>query len=322
MSEIETPEITLIRLLKGNVQVVRDNGSLANVEVSGENPDGEAFRGFDGQVTVGLADTVDQKLELTGKTRKRTSTLRVNVWTVEQAGALEPAKTLHSKLVAEVNRVIRQNRLAPNQTVYSLYGLGAGSQTHQAYVGNAAASPHAGSWLELTSEDYVKLWAPDSNSVTVSRSESGETAALLFGFKPDSRKNVAKKVMVLFVGCGSASSGNYVSVQVWNHVTEAWEHTQSGSADSDQTLAITLTADLPSYIDGEGYVWLLAQTSPSDGQTPSVLHCNYATCTVTVNGATYCDVSGYRDLHRADTKPPIYRTEFTVKSWFFENIGV
>jgi hypothetical protein len=27
-------------------------------------------------------------------------------------------------------------------------------------------------------------------------------------------------------------------------------------------------------------------------------------------------------LDRVDVKPFIFRTEFTVKSWFFENIGV
>jgi len=45
-------------------------------------------------------------------------------------------------------------------------------------------------------------------------------------------------------------------------------------------------------------------------------------CKVTVNGITYCDVTSFRDVDRIDVKPFIYRTEFALKSWFFENIGV
>jgi hypothetical protein len=60
----------------------------------------------------------------------------------------------------------------------------------------------------------------------------------------------------------------------------------------------------------------------SDGADPAVLQCDYASCVVTVNGITYCDVAGFRNLDRVDVKPFIFRTEFTVKSWFFENIGV
>lgn len=36
----------------------------------------------------------------------------------------------------------------------------------------------------------------------------------------------------------------------------------------------------------------------------------------------YLDVVSYRDLDRVDVKPFIYRTEFVLKSWVFEDIGV
>jgi hypothetical protein len=62
-------------------------------------------------------------------------------------------------------------------------------------------------------------------------------------------------------------------------------------------------------------------TNACDGQTPAVLNCEYAACTVTVKGITYCDLVSYRDVDRVDVSPTIFRTEFIVKSWFFENIG-
>jgi hypothetical protein len=60
MSEAENPAATLARLLKMNLHVVKDNGALANINVSTEYPNFEAFKGFDGQVTVGGAETSDQ----------------------------------------------------------------------------------------------------------------------------------------------------------------------------------------------------------------------------------------------------------------------
>ena len=84
-----------------------------------------------------------------------------------------------------------------------------------------------------------------------------------------------------------------------------------------------MLANLPDYIDAEGYVWFLARTTnPSDGLVPAVLQCDYVSCAVTVNGITYCDVASYRNLDRVDVKPFIYRTELVLKSWFIENIGV
>jgi len=147
---------------------------------------------------------------------------------------------------------------------------------------------------------------------------------MLFRFKIESQEKAVKKITLAFEGYGTAPSGNGVVVKVWNHEAMDWQNAQTGGAGgTDETITITLASDLMDYIDAEGYVWLLARTlNASDGTTPSVLYCNYVHCTVTVNGITYCDVAGYRSLDRVDVKPFIYRTEFTVKSWFFENIGV
>jgi hypothetical protein len=87
-------------------------------------------------------------------------------------------------------------------------------------------------------------------------------------------------------------------------------------------VTLTLSFSLPNYVDSDGFIWFLARSlSASDGAQPAELNCNYVSCTVTVNGVTYCDVSGYRQMDRVDLKPTIFHTELTVKSWFFENIG-
>ena len=116
MSEMEDASSTVTRLLKHNLRVVKDDGSLATVNVTSEWQDVDALKGYDGQVTVGLAECTDQKLELSGTTRKRTSIIRVNVWTTD-APNVENAKVLRNKIVEEVNRVIRQNRTVPNETL-------------------------------------------------------------------------------------------------------------------------------------------------------------------------------------------------------------
>ena len=51
-----------------------------------------------------------------------------------------------------------------------------------------------------------------------------------------------------------------------------------------------------------------------------MIYCDYASCTVMINGITYVDVVSYRDADRVDVKPVIFRTEFALKSWLFENV--
>ncbi len=323
MSQIEDPAQTLSRLLKTNLHVTKEDGALANVDVGGEWQNAQAFRGLDGQVTVGLAETVDQKLELTGKARRRQSTLRVGVWTTEQAGLGESAKALRGKIVEEVTRVIHQNRSRPNQTQYDFYNLGAASQTHHAYSGNSETPPNSAVWTELSAQDYAKLWFSDEDRCQVVSGGDGEVAAFLFGFKIESSKEPATKLVLAFEGSGTAPLGNGFSVKAWNSETAAWGSTQQSAASgNEQTVTITLTQDLPDFIDDAGYVWLLAQTTqPSDGETPAALNCDYVNCTVTVNGITYCDLVSYRVVDRVDVKPFVFHTEFTVKSWFFEQLG-
>ncbi|MBT0160906.1 hypothetical protein G4O51_13080, partial [Candidatus Bathyarchaeota archaeon A05DMB-2] len=64
MSEVENPVDTVVRLLSKNMWVVKEDGSLASILVSKEWYDRELFKNFDGQITVGLAESRDTKIEI------------------------------------------------------------------------------------------------------------------------------------------------------------------------------------------------------------------------------------------------------------------
>ena len=322
MSEMEDPSVTVARLLRTKMRVVKDSGALASVNVSGEWLNSDAFKGGDGQVTVGLAETACQKIELTGKIRRRMSTLRVNVWTNDMPNAAEGGKSMRGKIVEEVNRIIRQNRSKLNETVYDFVGAGSSGQGCRAFSGDTEAAPNA-DWTELSDSNHQKLWYSDDNRCQVSSSVSGKYAVLLFRFKVEGRENTIKRLVWGFEGYGTASGGNGVTVKVWNHNADAWQNAQTNQAAlGDEALTLTLIANLPDYVDDEGYVWFLARTNgASDGITPAVLECEYVSCIAAVNGITYCDLANYRNLDRVDVKPFIYRTELVLKSWFIENIG-
>ena len=324
MSETEDAATTVARLLRTEMHVVKDNGALATISVTTEWQNTEAFKSCDGQVTVGLAESTDQKIELSGKTRRRLSLLRVNVWATDTPSASEAGRVMRGKIVEEINRVIRQNRSKPNETLYDFFNTGPATQTHKAYSRNSEAAPTASGWTELASGQYQQLWYSDDDRCQISYDVDGEYAVMLFGIKVESREKAVKKIVLSFEGFGTAPGGNGVTVKAWNHVAGAWQNAQTGGAGgTDETITVTLASDLPDYVDDNGYVWLLARTLyASDGANPAVLYCDYVSCAVTANGITYCDVAGFRNLDRVDVKPFIFRTEFSVKSWFFENIGV
>jgi hypothetical protein len=234
-------------------------------------------------------------------------------------------KLMRNKIVEEVNRVIRQNRNKPNTTEYNFTGLGyPEGDPHKALQAGASTelTPEHASWTELTNEEYQKIWYSDDQRHSKSHNVNGEYALMLFRFKIESRENTVKKTVLTFEGYGSAPAGNGVTIKVWNHAAGAWQNAQSGTGGADETLIITLTSNLANYVDDNQHVWLLAKTtSPSDGITPAILYCDYASCAVTVNGITYLDIVSFRDADRVDIKPFIYRTEFTLKSWCYEDIG-
>jgi hypothetical protein len=330
MTEVEDQATTLVRLLDKNMQVVRDDGSLAKIHVSREWYDRELLKNYDGQVTVGFdpsRGSEDQKLDISGKTRRRLGFLSVNIWTVDKPEQGLTGRKMREKLREEILRIIREKRTKPNQTDYDFWSVGPATGTHKAYHAGSASrpAPADAAWTELTATEYEKLWYSDDSRFSKSHNVEFEYAMMLFCFRIDSDENVVKKIVLKFEGYGTAPAGNGVTILVWNHKTSAWEKPASGTADSDETVTITLTSNLTDYINtdssGVGYVYLLAETTnDSDGVTPAVLYCDYALCMVAVNGITYCDIVSYRDQDEVRVKPFVWRTEFLVQTWLFEDV--
>jgi len=178
----------------------------------------------------------------------------------------------------------------------------------------------------------VKLWHSDDDRFSKSHSVNTEYAMMLFRFKLETLKydpherNV-KQIVLSFEGYGSAPAGNGITVKVWNHVSSAWENAATGTGGSDETIVITLTADLTDYIDmdsnGVGYISVLARTTnPSNGTTPVVLYCDYDKGVVTVEGITHVKFApgSYRDADNTSVKPFLWHSEFMVTGWMFENV--
>ena len=323
MVEIEDPAVTLARLLDKNIQVVKDDGSLADIGVTTEWYDRELLKNVDGQVTVGLDHSEDQKLGFSATLRRRVGYARVKIWVVNKPGA--GGKQLRNKLRQEVNRVVREKRTKPNQTLYSYVGVGAESATHRAYYAESASelAPDAPEWTEFSAEDYEKLWQSDDNRFSFSQSENGKYSLLLFRIKVESSQKTVKKMVLKFEGYGTAPAGNGVTVKAWNSEASAWQSPQTGTGDADEEVIVTLESSLTDFIDSDGYVYLLARTTnASNGASPAVIHCDYVDCLVAVEGICYVDVVSYRDLDDVRLKSYIWRTEFTVKTWLFENVTV
>jgi len=323
MPEIEDPVTTLVRLLTKNMRVVKDDGTLANIYVSEQWFDRELFKNCDGQVTVGLDRSDDQKISLSGTARRRVVFARVNVWTTDKPEQIMTGRKMREKMRAEVNRIIREKRNKPNETTYNFVGVGAATGTHKAYHSGSSSelAPGNPGWTELTAVEYEKLWYSDDNRYSESINVNLQFALMLFRFKIDPDEKAVEKIVLKFEGYGTTPTGNGVTIKVWNHVASAWQNAQSGTGGADETIVITLTSSLGNFIDTDGYVYLLARTTnASDGVTPAVLYCEFSECVVTVDGITYADITSYRDEDQVNVKPFIWRTEFTVKSWLFENV--
>ena len=464
MSVYEDPVTTVIRLLGKKIQVIKNDNSIAVLYVSKEWYDRELFKNYDAQLSVGLAQSQDEKLEISGRIRRRIGRLRVNIWATDRPQTSDPGRTMRQKIVEEVNRVVRQNMKTPNQAFYDFSGLGYPSgDPHKAFSGAAATElvPSDLGWAELSNLDYQKIWHPDSVDYSKSTSVNLQYAMMLFRFKLGPREQSVKNIMLTFEGYATGhetAPGRWVSpdgfsdpdsfweyenlaydtlintgpwceipalswssflyltmatgiqcnklkayldktylpgfnpididvyrdggwvhvfegefstsgwnefsfgqglvtqmrirgynpntgssipnclkevyfwqvpeiengstIKVWNHVVSAWQQAQSGTGGGNETLTITISSSCTDFIDSNGYVWLLVRTTnPSNGSTPAVIYCDYVSCTVSVNGITYLDVESFRDVDKVDVKPFIFRTEFVLKSWSFEDIG-
>jgi hypothetical protein len=316
MTVIENSVVTLIRLLKRYLLVIKEDGSLAKIHVGQEWLDRELLKSFDGQITVGLERCEDDKLSFDGSLRRLCYFLRVNVWTLD--------RVIREKMCSEINRVMHGKHNTPNNVNYNFCGIGITSNTHKAYHGVSASdlSPNDYGWSEFTDDEYQKIWYSEDNRFSKSILEDGKFAFILFRFKIDADKNVLKQLILKFEGYGIAPSGNGATIKVWNHIASAWENAVSGSGGSDEVLTITLSSGIPNYVDADGYVYLLAKTSfPSNGEVQAILYCDYVEVEFAVNGISYVDIVSFRDIDEVRIKPFLWRTEFIVKSWSFENVS-
>ncbi len=256
MSQIENPVETVIRLLSSKMRVVKDDSSLANVPVTREWVSQEALQNVDGHVTVGLAETVDQKLELSGKLRRRVLTLRAGVWSKDSA--------MRFKIVEEVLRVVRENRNKPNETLYDYVGVYRASGTHKAYKTLLGSSqkpqPTSTVWTELSDADYPKIAVSDD--VRYSTYGVGYSF-MLFRFKIPMKKTFLSKVVLTFEGQCGGLAGNGFSIAVWNHAAQQWQYEQIVTTGSEVTVSITLSSNIQDFVDGDGYVWLICEPASS-----------------------------------------------------------
>jgi len=323
VSEIEEPVTMLVRLLSKNMRVVKDDGSLASIYVSEQWYDRELFKNFDGQVTVGLDHSDDQKIGFSGTARRRIGFARVNIWSVDKPEQGVTGRKMRDKMRAEINRIIREKRSKPNETLYYFAGIGPTTLTHKAYhLDNTFERPPSFTgWTELTATEYEKLWYSDDNRFSKSVNIDFRYPMMLFRFKIDPDPKTVKRIVLKFEGYGTAPTGNGVTIKVWNFTASDWQNPASETGGADKVISITLTSNLNDYIDSNGYIYLFAKTTnPSEGGTAAILYCDYSECVITVEGITYCDIISYRDEDQVNVKPFIWRTEFTVRTWLFENV--
>lgn len=318
---VEDPITTLVRLLDKNMWLVKDDGSLAKIHVGKEWYDRELLKNYEGQVTVGLLRSEDQKLGFSATARRRLGFARVNIWVIDKPNLV--GRTMREKLREEINRIIREKRTKPNETLYNFVGVGPPTGTHKAYhaKSDSELAPGSVGWTELTAAEYEKLWHSDDDRYSYSQSENLKYSMILFRFKIESDEKTVKKIVLRFEGYGTAPGGNGITIKVWDHVTEMWEQPQTGTGGADEWISITLTSNLTDYVDVNGYVYLLARTTnPSDGTTAAVIYSDCADSIITVNGITYCDIVSYRDVDEVRVKPFLWHTEFTVRTWLFETV--
>lgn len=337
MSEVENPVITVLRLIESRIKVVKDDGGLAQVLCSQENYDRELLKDNDAQITVSKVSepSQSQKHTLDGKLRRRIYSLRATVITIDKPSASSDAgRVMRDKVFEQLLLVIPEKRNMPNRTIFYYYPLYDTSTTHKAYATSAEAEPEPSSpsWFEEDNSGYAKLWASDDDRCSESTSGLNQYAFMLFRFKIASkqgetrnepRKQCLKQVVLSFEGYGAAPTGNGVTLQVWDNASEGWSNPQAGTSTVDETLTITLTSNLPNYVNDEGFLYLMARTTnPSDGVSSAVLYCDFVQATIDVRGITFCDVHSWRDVDVVDVKPFLYKEEIVIVAWLFESIAI
>lgn len=336
MSETENPVITVLRLIESHLRVVKDDGGLATVLCSQANYNRELLKDYDAQITVSktTAPCQHQKHTLDGKLRRRIYSIRATVTTVDKSTVnAENGRVMRDKVIEQLLLIIPQNRNIPNRTLFHYYPLYDNSITQKVYDTTAEQEPKPTStnWIELTNTKYPKLWTSDDNRHTTTTTKTNEHPFMLFRFKispktedprNEPRKQCLKQVKLSFEGHGTAPAGNGVTLQVWDNAADAWNNPVSGNEATDQTLTITLTSNLPNYVNDDGYLYLMAKTTnPSNEVSPATLHCDTVQAVIDVRGITFCDIQSYRDVDIVDVKPFLYNGEIQIVAWLFESIA-
>jgi hypothetical protein len=337
LSEFENPVVTILRLIESRLRVVKDDGGLARVLCSQANYDRELLKDIDAQITVSKTaePSQTQKHTLDGKLRRRIYSLRATVTTVDKPSAsADVGRVIRDKVLEQLLLIIPENRNLPYRTTYNFYPLDSTSATHKAYTAAAQTEPEPSNpaWTELSNPEYGNLWGSDDVRASKSATGNGESAFMLFRFKigakagearNEPRKQCLKRLVLAFEGFGQSPLGNGVTIKVWDNSASAWGNAQGGVLGTDQTLTITLTISPTSYVNDDGFLYLLARTTnPSDGVSLAVLYCDFVQATVDVHGVTFCDIQSWRDVDVVDVKPFLFKEEIGIVAWLFESIAV
>ncbi|MDD4979604.1 MAG: hypothetical protein PHI29_13340 [Gallionella sp.] len=330
---VENPVSTVLRLIDNRIVVVKDNDARASIKCTEENYDRELLKNYDAQITCGQsAPSEDQRLNLSGTKRRRIAHLKVAAFAMNrEIASSDPGRVMRDKIVEQLNAIIRECRQIPYETTYNFYGLGYPEGTpHKAKdaAANSEQSPSSLAWTELSAANYEKIWSNDDVLHSKATSVATQYPQMLFRFKIGKSENYdlqplpgcVKRIVLTFVGYGTAAAGDGVTLQVWDNVAGAWSGAVTGTASAKETLTITLTTDLTNYIDEDGYCWVLARTTNPSAGAATTLYCDFVQCVIQVTGLTYCDVVSSSNSDLTDVKPFIYKAEFILRGWLFEDI--
>ena len=329
MSELEDPVATLLRLINSRIKVTKDNGEAAKLLATEAAFDRELLlKEYDAQITLQVDPVLgvqDQKLNLSGSKRRQLHFFKCTVHSIDKtAPGSDTGRVMRNKVTEQIKAIIRENRTLPYETAYNFAGLGYPSgDPHKAYAAGAASelAPSSASWAELSTLDYQGIWYSDNVRYSKSVGVNNQYGLMRFRFKIGPREQCVKSLVLNFEGYGTAPGGNGVIIKVWNHTAGAWQYPQYGTADTDETMTIPISANWTDYVDSDGYVWMIARTTnPSNGVTPAVLYCDYVQLTIQVRGITNCDVVSYKPMDIVEVKPFLFKTELVLKGWAFEEI--
>jgi hypothetical protein len=236
----------------------------------------------------------------------------------------DPGALLRDKITEQLQAIIRENRNNPFTTAVNFYGLGYPyGYPHVARDAAVAADlvPTSTTWTELSAANYQKIWSNDDVLHSKSNATVGQTSLMLFKFKLDATEASIKSIVLTFTGYGTAPGGDGVTIKVWDHVGAGWGQVATGTASAKETVTLTLAATWTNYVDANGFLYLLAETTnPATIAGPAALLCDFVQCVFQVKGLTACDVVKYRHLTDKSVKPFLFKTEFILRGWLFENI--